>query len=70
MWKDSIIEEIRKHRDEYSKRFNDDLHLICKDIRGKQGYNDRRVVAPMPRPAKNVAIEKMTKISQHSKNKR
>ncbi len=55
MWKDSIIEEIRKHRDEYSKKFDYDLHAICKDIRQKQGQDNRRVVAPRPRPPKKVA---------------
>jgi hypothetical protein len=54
MWKDPIVEEIRKHRDEYSKTFDYDLHAICKDIRKKQGRDNRRVVAPNPRPSKKV----------------
>jgi hypothetical protein len=55
MWKDLIIEEIHKYRDEYSKRFNYDLHEICQDIRQKQGRDNRRVVVPTPRPAKKVS---------------
>ena len=35
MWKDLIIEEIHKHRDEYLKQFDYDIHSICKDIRKK-----------------------------------
>ena len=31
MWKDFIVEEIRKNRDEYAKQFNYDLHVICQD---------------------------------------
>ena len=35
MWKDLIIEEIHKYRDEYSKQFNYNLHDICQDLRKK-----------------------------------
>lgn len=52
MWQDSIIDEIHKYRDEYSKQFNYDLHKICQDIRKKQGIDNRPIVRPMPRPVK------------------
>lgn len=57
MWKDSIIEEIHRYRDEYSIIFNYDLHKICQDIRKKQGYDNRRVVRPMPRYIKEKSIK-------------
>ena len=54
MWKDLIVEEIRKNRDEYAKQFNYDLHAICQDIRKKQGQTGRRVVSLSPRPIKHI----------------
>ncbi|MDQ5908447.1 MAG: hypothetical protein QG599_538 [Pseudomonadota bacterium] len=54
MWKDSIVEEIRKNRDEYAKKFNYDLHAICQDMRKKQGLAGRRVVSLNPRPIKRI----------------
>ncbi|MFH0975319.1 MAG: hypothetical protein V1874_06015 [Spirochaetota bacterium] len=54
MWKDSIIEEIHKYRDDYLKQFNYDIHEICKDIRKKQNQNERQLIAPKPRPAKKI----------------
>lgn len=54
MWKDFIVEEIRKNRDEYAKQFNYDLHEICQDIRKKQGQAGRRVVSLSPRPTKRI----------------
>lgn len=30
---DPIVEEVRKHRDEHSRKFNYDLNLICEDYR-------------------------------------
>jgi len=54
MWKDSIVEEIHKYRNEYAKQFNYDLHLICQDIRKKQGQGGRRVVRLKARPVKRT----------------
>lgn len=36
MWKDPIIEEVRRVRDEHAKRFNYDLDAICADIQRHQ----------------------------------
>ena len=55
MWKDFIVEEIRKNRDEYAKQFNYDLHAICQDIRKKQGQSGRRVVSLSPRLIKRIS---------------
>ena len=54
MWKDLIVEEIRKNRDEYAKKFNYDLHAICQNIKKKQGQAGRRVVSLSPRPIKYI----------------
>jgi len=50
MWKDLLIEEIRKYRNEYAKQFGYDLHAICQDLRKKQGQSGRRVVPLSPKP--------------------
>lgn len=60
MWKDFIVEEIRKNRDEYAKQFNYDLHAICQDIRKKQGQDGRRVVSLSPRPIKRIPSTSLT----------
>jgi hypothetical protein len=54
MWKDTIIEEIHQHRENYAKRFNYDLHAICQDIRKKQGLDGRRVVVLEPKKVVNA----------------
>jgi hypothetical protein len=55
MWKDSIVEEIHKYRNEYAKKFNYDLRMICQDIRQKQGQGGRRVVTLKARPVKKFS---------------
>ena len=45
---DPIVEEVRKARDEYAKRFNYDLDAICQDLRNKQGTDGRKVVSFPP----------------------
>ncbi len=48
---DPIVEEIRKHRDQYAAKFNYDLAAIYKDLRERQETCGREVVS---RPAKRV----------------
>ena len=50
---DPIVEEVRKIRDAYAKRFNYDLDAICRDLQEKQRLSKRRVVSlPPKRPRK------------------
>ena len=50
---DPIVEEVRKARDAYAKRFNYDLDAICRDLQEKQRRGKRRVVSlPPKRPRK------------------
>ncbi len=51
MFRDLIVEEIRKHREEYAAQFNYDIDAICDDIRRQQQQSGRRVVTRKPRPA-------------------
>lgn len=53
MQPDPIVEEVRKARDEYAKRFNYDLDAICRDLREKQRRGKRSVISlPTKRPRK------------------
>ncbi len=50
MWKDPIVEQVRRHRHEYGARFNHDLEAICRDLREKQKSSGRKIVALAPKP--------------------
>jgi len=41
MWRDQIIEELHKFREEYARQFNFDINAICQDFRlsGLVGVN-------------------------------
>jgi len=49
MWRDPVVEEIHRVRDEQAKRFGYDLHAICEDIRKKQAMSGQKVVSRPPR---------------------
>jgi len=51
MFRDPIVEEVRKARDEYARRFNYDLDAICRDLRERQKKSKHKVVSF---PAKRV----------------
>ncbi len=50
MYKDEILEEIYKIREEHAKSFNYDLKSICDDLRQKQAVGGRQLVS---RPLKS-----------------
>ncbi|MFZ4439855.1 MAG: hypothetical protein ACOYOS_15625 [Syntrophales bacterium] len=47
--KDPIVEEVRKHREEHTKKFHGDLSKICADLRRVQEISGREVVRLAPR---------------------
>jgi hypothetical protein len=49
MWRDPIVEEIHRIRDEQARKFGYDLHAICEDIRKKQPTSGRPLVTRPPR---------------------
>jgi hypothetical protein len=53
---DTIIDDIHKIREEYAKRFNNDLKAICNDARSKQGHDGREVVPAHPKPAQVIGM--------------
>jgi len=50
--KDPIVEEVRKHRMEHTRRFGGDLTAICKDLRAIQETSGHKVVRLPPRRLK------------------
>jgi hypothetical protein len=53
MWRDTIVEEVHRFRDEQAKQFDNDLHAICEDIRKKQAASGRN---PVTRPPRKSAV--------------
>ena len=45
MWKDEILEEIYKIREEHAKAFNYDLQAICDDLRQRQNKSGRKLIS-------------------------
>ncbi len=45
MWKDEILEEIYKIREEHAKAFNYDLQAICDDLRRRQTKSGRKLIS-------------------------
>jgi hypothetical protein len=55
---DPIVEEVRKARDAYAKRFNYDLDAICRDLQEKQRLSHKKVISlPPKRPKKMMVFE-------------
>jgi hypothetical protein len=45
MWKDPIVEEVRKIRDKHAAKFHYDLDAICRDLKEQEQRNAKRVVS-------------------------
>lgn len=43
MYRDKIIEEIHKNREEYAKSFNYDLDAIFQDLKNKQASHSHKI---------------------------
>lgn len=47
--KDPIVEEVRKHRMEHTRKFKGDFSAICADLRSIQAASGHKVVRLAPR---------------------
>ncbi len=56
MIEDPIVEEVRKARDDYARRFGYDLDAICRDLKEKQRRGGREVVSFPPKPVRRSKI--------------
>jgi len=45
MSRDTIVEEVRKAREEYARKFNYDLDAICADLQRREKESGRPVVS-------------------------
>jgi len=45
MWRDEILEEIYRIREEHARAFNYDLKAICDDLRKRQATSDRKIIS-------------------------
>jgi hypothetical protein len=50
MSRDTIVDEVRKAREEYARKFNFDLHAICEDLRKNERLAGGPVVSLPKRP--------------------
>ena len=51
MWKDEIVEEVRRVRKRHAERFGYDLDAIADDVRERERRSGRKVVSLPPKPA-------------------
>ena len=49
MWRDPIVEEIRRNRQVYAARFHHDIKAICRAAREQQQKNGHKIVSLPPR---------------------
>ena len=55
MINDPIVNEIRQIRHAYAKRFDNDLHAICEDLRRQERESDREFRTPSQRNVDQTA---------------
>jgi len=53
MWKDPVVEETRKLREQYASQFNHDIDAIYEDIQRRQAQSGNKPVSfPARKPSK------------------
>lgn len=57
MWKDEVLEEIHRIREEHAKAFNYDLQAICDDLRKKQDVSNRQLISQPLRQSRQYLRE-------------
>lgn len=53
MWRDPIVEEVRRNREQYAAAFNHEIRAICRAARERQKESGREIVSRPRRPAAN-----------------
>ena len=56
--RDTIVDEVRKAREDYARRFNFDLDAICRDLRQKQQAAGIQTVSLPMRPVRREVVNK------------
>ncbi|MGH9948144.1 MAG: hypothetical protein ACRD6X_13220 [Pyrinomonadaceae bacterium] len=57
MWKDEIVEEVRRIREENAAKFNHDIDAIVADARKRQQESGRKTVSFPPRKPEAVSVQ-------------
>ncbi|REJ72319.1 MAG: hypothetical protein DWQ34_17180 [Planctomycetota bacterium] len=60
MYDDPIVAETRRIRDEYARRFHNDLDAICRDLQEQQAHSDRTLVRRSPKRPARASAERTT----------
>ena len=55
MNKDPVVEEVRRIRDAYARRFNYDLDAICRNLQAQQKESGRKYVSRAPKRIQPVS---------------
>ena len=58
MWKDEILEEIYRIREEHARAFKYDLKAICDDLRTRQKASGRKIIS---QPLKRKDLSSLSK---------
>lgn len=54
MWRDPIVEEVRKIREAHARQFNYDLHAIYGDIKEREKSSGREFTSLPPKRVEDV----------------
>lgn len=55
MWKDPIVEEVRRAREEYAAEFDFDLDALYQDLKEREARGEFKTVCREPRRPRPVA---------------
>ena len=58
MWKDEIVDEVRRIREEHAAKFNHDLKAIYDDAVKQQKLSGRKIVSFRPKKPLIIATKK------------
>ncbi|MCH7732866.1 MAG: hypothetical protein IIB44_10195 [Candidatus Marinimicrobia bacterium] len=65
MWRDSIVEEVRRVREEHAAKFNYDLDAIYRDLKNQEKKSKRKIVSLSPRILKKANKEEVSILPTH-----
>ena len=57
MWKDEIVEEVRKNREAYAAKFNFDLQAMYEDLKKAEQKSKRKKVSFKPKKPVRVELK-------------
>lgn len=62
MWKDPIVEEVRRVRERHAARYGYDLSAICRALKDEERHSGRRVVSLPPKKRQPWATPGRSKV--------